>query len=186
MPIVKIQKPNIITFTYKQLKDDDDYGSCLWARFNLDLVSYTMTVESDCGNYSYSWSATPKTESFLHLCSRFNKDYLLEKFSNKNRVDVDETVKAIFEWIELNNIDINNPDLNSLKEIEFTSSGYTATFIELEHKIDELGLNDIFDAEEINDCIIMDYPYKALKIVDVFIQHIKPKIKEYEEGRQCD
>ena len=47
------------------------------------------------------------------------------------------------------------------------------------------GDNDIFDAEEIGNCIIMDYPYKALKIVDVFIRHIKPKIKEYEEDKQC-
>lgn len=186
MPTVEILKPSIVTFAYKQLKDDEDYGSCLWARFNFDLVNYSMTIESDCGDYSYGWTPTPETESFLHLCSRFNKDYLLEKLSSQSRVDTDETRKAIFEWIELNNIDIENPDLNSLKELEFASSGYTATFIELEKKIDELELNDIFDAEEIGDCIIMDYPYKVLKIVDVFIRHIKPKIKEYEENKQCD
>ena len=106
MPTVDILKPSIITFAYKQLKDDEDYGSCLWARFNLDLVNYSMTIESDCGNYSYEWIPTPETESFLHLCSRFNKSYLLEKLSSRSRVNTDETRKAIFEWIELNNIDI--------------------------------------------------------------------------------
>lgn len=186
MPMVKVQKPNIITFTYKQLKDDEDYGSCLWARFNLDLVNYTMTIESDCGNYSYGWNPTPKTESFLHLCSRFNKDYLLNKLSIQNRIDDNATWNAILENIEDNDIDTENIDLRYLKGLCFAYSESFMLFNELEKEIDDLGLKDIFETETLCDCIIMDYPYKALKIVDVFIQHIKPKIREYEEDKQCD
>lgn len=64
---VTIEKPEIITLLYHQEKADEDYGSCLWARFYLDTKNYTMSIESDCGKYSYGWYPTPDSESFLHL-----------------------------------------------------------------------------------------------------------------------
>lgn len=185
MPTVEVLKPSIVTFAYKQLKDDEDYGTCLWARFNLDLVNYSMTIESDCGDYSYSWTPTPETESFLHLCSRFNKDYLLGKLSSQSRIDDNATWKAILENIEDNNIDTENIDLRYLKGLCFAYSEISMLFNELEKEIENLGLSNIFETATLWDCIIMDYPYAAVKIVDVFLEHIVPKIKEYEEDKQC-
>ena len=52
---IAVEKPEIITISYRQERGDKDYGSCLWARFNFDLKHYSMTIESDCGNYCARW-----------------------------------------------------------------------------------------------------------------------------------
>lgn len=51
MPIIAIENPEIMTVSFRQTRDDKDYGSCLWARFNFDLKHYHLSIESDCGNY---------------------------------------------------------------------------------------------------------------------------------------
>ena len=83
MPIVLIEKPEIITISYRQERGDSDYGSCLWARFNFDTKNYHLSIESDCGSYANGWVPTPKSESFMHLCARFDKEYLLDKIDNR-------------------------------------------------------------------------------------------------------
>jgi len=80
---VTVEKPKIVMLMYRQERSDEDYGSCLWARFNFDLKHYSMSIESDCGNYSYGWTPTPDAESFLQLCARFNWEYFLDKISFK-------------------------------------------------------------------------------------------------------
>ncbi len=162
MPTVEILKPSIVTFKYRQLKADEDYGTCLWARFNLDLVNYSMTIESDCGDYSYGWTPTPETESFLHLCCRFDEGYLLEKFSNRGVVNSDKTWKAILEHIKEYKSDISSEGLDSLKDVCFQYTlGFTELYISLEHTIKELGLSDLFDFETLEYCIETDYPTNA-------------------------
>lgn len=186
MPTVEILKPSIVTFAYKQLKDDEDYGTCLWARFNLDLVNYSMTIESDCGDYSYNWCPTPETESFLHLCCRFDEGYLLEKLSNQNVINSEKTWKAILEHIKEYKADISSDALDSLKAVCFQYTlGFSELYITLEHTIKELGLSELFDFETLEYCIETDYPTNAKTIVSVFLKHIVPKIKEYEEDKQC-
>ena len=69
MAKVVVEKPQIISLLYKQEDTDKDYGSCLWARFYLDLKNYTMSIESDCGNYTYGWTPTPESESFTPVRS---------------------------------------------------------------------------------------------------------------------
>ena len=190
MPTVEILKPNIITFGYKQNKDDEDYGTCLWARFNLDLVNYSMSIESDCRNYSYGWTATPETESFFHLCSRFNKDYLLEKFSSKSVINNKETWNKVYQTIFDNLADSENIqilDLSNIKKICLNYSNYNELFdklVEELKELEELESRDIFDWDTIDDCIVTDYPIGAITIVDIFFEHILPKIKEYEKEQE--
>ena len=98
MATVKVTEPKMITIEYRQEKGDEDYGTCMWARFNLDLINYTMFIESDCGTYGYGWYPTPDRESFLKLCSRFSEGYLIEKLSSQTVVDNDAT------WEQLQNL----------------------------------------------------------------------------------
>ncbi len=182
MPTITVKKPNIITFAYRQKKDDKDYGTCLWARFNLDLENYSMAIESDCGNYSYQWTATPDTESFLHLCCRFDKGYLLEKFSNRSVINSGETWKAIFEHIKEYEADISSDDLDNLKDVCFQYTlGFSELYIALEHTIKELRLSDLFDFETLGACIETDYPTNAKTIINIFFLYIVPEIRKYEE-----
>ena len=76
---VKEIKPEIVVLEYRQDKDDEDYGSCLWARFYFNLDKYELFVLSDCGNYGYKWCETLGSESFLELMARIGEDYLLWK-----------------------------------------------------------------------------------------------------------
>ena len=90
---ITVEKPEIITLMYRQEKTDADYGSCLWARFQFDLKNYTLHIEGDCGNYTHGWVPTPEHESFLHLCGRFDYEYLLYKMSNKTVIDSEKLGK---------------------------------------------------------------------------------------------
>ena len=95
---VTIEKPEIITLLFKQEKSDEDYGSCLWARFYIDIKNYTLSIESDCGNYVYGWVPTPNSESFLHLLSRLNEDYLLSKISDATVIDGKQPLQKSLRW----------------------------------------------------------------------------------------
>lgn len=99
MAIVKIEKPEIITISYRQERSDKDYGSCLWARFNFDIKHYHLSIESDCGTYGNGWVPTPDHETFLQLCSRFDNGYLLDKLDNRSVVDGRATHKALMEFL---------------------------------------------------------------------------------------
>lgn len=107
MAKTRFKQPNIITIEYRQEQGDPDYGSCLWANFNFDLERYDLTIMSDCGNYAYSWVATPNSESFMHLMSRVDQGYLLDKIAARCQVNYDETlanVKALISVMELTQI----------------------------------------------------------------------------------
>ena len=97
--ILEKQTPRILRIAYHQEQDDPHYGSCLWAYFDFDLDRYMMNIQSDCGNESYRWVETPKTESFLHLMARINDDYLINKLFTPSELDVDETLAEVREWL---------------------------------------------------------------------------------------
>lgn len=65
---------NIRCLEYRQDKADTDYGSCLYARFYLNLDKYELNIISDVGNYAYQWVATPEHESFLELMARITDE----------------------------------------------------------------------------------------------------------------
>lgn len=54
MEIVERKNPSIVRFSYNQERTDPDYGSCLWADYDLDTENYTITINSDCGNFVYN------------------------------------------------------------------------------------------------------------------------------------
>lgn len=78
--------PHLLVIEYRQEKGDPDYGSCMWATFTFDLNRYSMTIQSDCGDYSYGWAPTPKTESFVELLCRLEPGYLLYKIPNTKKI----------------------------------------------------------------------------------------------------
>lgn len=183
MALVRVLQPEVITIEYTQEKSDSDYGSCLWARFNFDTRNYSLTIFSDCGNYTYEWAPTPEVESFLKLMSRVNGDYLLDKISSTSVVDGDETWKNVQEYIN-NVLDGEEPDF-SLLEVEnvcyycSTSEVYNALLDSLRYTNAN---NDYADDYALLQCIEQTYPHAAKKIVEIFMNHIQPKIKLYLES----
>ena len=181
MAIVKVETPEIITISFRQERGDQDYGSCLWARFNFDVRNYHLSVESDCGSYGNGWIPTPKHETFLHLCARFDKEYLLDKIDNRTVVDGAATYKDLLEYLE-----------------DYDSFAYEAlseeSREELEHacrtcRTADEAMNEILDilsdtpfpsgisAYDVACCIEMTYPRGAKKIAEIFWDYIRSEVK---------
>ena len=168
---VTIEKPKIISLLYKQEKTDKDYGSCLWARFLFDTENYSLHIESDCGNYSYSWCPTPNTESFLHLMARIDKGYLLRKISDRTVVDGEAT----FESLKVNLEDVCDDDVDWEEVKEYCCGGYDER--EMVEEINSEIHNEFIGEYDIWECVQKDYPNNAKKIASVFCNHIIPAIK---------
>ena len=186
---VAIEKPEIISLLYTQEKSDPDYGSCLWARFYLDLNNYTMAIESDCGNYTYGWVRTPNSESFLQLLSRMDPDYLLDKISSETVIDGNATAENFKEFIE----ECAESEFIELSDCEWErihDACYHHDTVRdvVEAVMDEITSTELKQALEYDSYylwsnVAMDYPASAKKIAAVFGNCIKPKIKEIIEGK---
>lgn len=179
MATVDIKSTRIITLEFRQEKGDDDYGSCMWARFLFDLDNYDLHINSDCGNYAYGWCPTPDKESFLKLMSRINESYLLEKISSRSVVDSDSTWENIKEYIN-DVLDGEAPDfeLDDVKNCchhRTVDEVYNALCDELKYTNAD---NENAEDYAIFECIDTTFPNGAMKIVSVFKNSIQPKIKE--------
>lgn len=181
---VTVEKPKIITLLYKQEKTDEDYGSCLWARFYLDLENYTMSIESDCGNYTHGWVPTPKTESFLQLLARMGADYLLGKISRETVIDRDATAANFKDFIqecaEGELIELSEDELEGIHDACYHHDNVRDL---VDNVLDEVISSELRKALEYDSYFLwshvtMDYPAGAKKIVEVFQNCIRPKIKE--------
>lgn len=179
MSTVNVKKREIQVIEYRQERGDEDYGTCLWARFSFDTVSYTLNINSDCGEYSYSWRPTPETESFMQLCSRFDGEYLLGKFSSRSEIDEENTYNEIERY--LRGIVFCEFDDQTWEKISAacTESDARVLVDGVMSAIDQTAVEFPNICEfDLYECIVKDYPIAAKKIVQVFMDHIKPKIKE--------
>lgn len=183
---VTVEKPEVITLLYKQEKTDHDYGTCLWARFYLDLKNYTLAVESDCGNFTYGWVPTPNSETFLQLLARMGEDYLLSKISNKSVIDGDATAEEMQELVkefsECEHIYLSNWDMEQIADACYHHSDERDL---VEAELDTVVSFDLRKALEsdtyyLYSAVAKDYPAGAKKIVEVFANYIKPVLKTLE------
>lgn len=184
---VTVEKPEIITLLYRQEKEDPDYGSCLWARFYIDTKNYTLSIESDCGNYLYGWTPTPESESFLHLLSRMDTEYLLYKISDRTIIDADATAAGMLELIkevaDSECVELEDWDIQQIKDACY-------------HHNDERDLVDAVmdaviptiirktieqDTYALYSSVQKDFPAGAKKIAEVFGNCIRPHIKSMED-----
>lgn len=168
MSNVTLKNYHIICFEYRQDKDDEDYGSCLWARFYFNLDKYEMMIVSDCGNFSYGWCATPKTESFMQLMSRCDKYYILKKIARQDVFDF----KATKEYLYLDTDD--DEERKKLDEIFDAFDYEPATGGDFVRMFDEENDGTFVDTFEMP---VYRYPYGAVRIAGIFNEHIRPKIK---------
>lgn len=190
MPLIAIEKPEIMTISYRQTKEDKGYGSCLWARFNFDLKHYSLAIESDCGNYSYGWLPTPRTESFIHLCGRFDKLYLLHKLSSKSVIDEAATFERLKEFLkdydEEGYENLTEDDLKILEDACVSFDDGHAVVNEIQKALDDTDYSGSCCDYDIACCIVKDYPNDVKRIVDIFHDHIQPVVRKLaEEDKSC-
>lgn len=163
---------NIRCLEYRQDIVDSDYGSCLYARFYFNLDKYELTIISDVGNYAYQWNATPENESFLELMARISSDYLLGKLcGSPKEFDYEATKEHFYDYAD------DDEDKQRLDEIfEEIESKYIPnngeTFIEMFENENDGWWSDAWEYP------VYDYTAWQKKIVQIFKDYIKPKIKE--------
>lgn len=172
MSNVTLKNYHIICLEYRQEREDEDYGLCLWARFYFNLDKYELVISSDCGSYGYKWGETD-SESFLHLMSKCSGSYILNKIARQDVFDFEATKDALY---------YDPPGDNEEKEL---NKKLDKIFNAFEYE-PETGSDFVRMFDEENDGTFIDtfempvygYPYSAVKIAEIFNKHIRPKIKE--------
>ena len=173
-------KPNILCLEYRQEKEDEDYGSCLWARFMFNLDRYELSITSDCGNYGYKWCETPNSESFLKLMARTDDGYMLDKlYGRANVFDYESTKEKIYEYFGEEEEDKEKLD-EIFDEMELYG-GEPDNASEFMRIFEDNNNNDFCDVWEMLE---FDYPSNALKIVSVFKECIQPYIRKMLESEE--
>ena len=176
------EMPEIVTIAFRQEKTDEDYGSCLWARFNFDTKNYSLLIESDCGSYHYGWTPTPLSETFLHLCSRFDWDYLLSKISHQTALDADATWKSIKGLVEsiIDDYEMDDLDEYDWKQLEsacYHNRDERDAFDSISNALDDTCICEKYETWDIWQAIETDYPVNARKICEVFRDYIQPELR---------
>lgn len=181
MPRIVHEEPEIVTISYHQTRDDADYGSCLWARFNFDVKHYHLSIESDCGSYGNGWCPTPDRETFLHMCSRFDEGYLLDKLDNRSVVDGEATYKALMEFLaDYDGCAYEALTSKQLKDLEDACRSNRKDRDCYDNIVDELECTEFsgsLSEYDIASCIEMTYPAGSKKIVQIFKDYIQPELR---------
>lgn len=195
MSKVEVQNPNIIRIAYHQEESDPNYGSCLWAYYDFDLDKYMLNIQSDCGNASYRWVATPKTESFLHLMGRINDDYLINKLFRETEVDFEETIADVKDWLGVGDdkdfqLDLTEEErkereeaLEDLKD-RLSEWGGKISSDAMAHLLDEWNNDYDLDIDCIWERVVTDYTAWEKRIVQIFMDYVQPKIEEILRGEE--
>lgn len=170
---VIITKPNTIMFeaypTVTQQKID-----CLWTHIILDLDNWTFYASSDVGNFSYRWHKN-NNETFLEFLSDINKQYLLGKISRRTEFNFQKSKQNILDII----LEDDVLDEEEQKEILEEINSKLAYYLDLEDFCEQVNSIEALDYYDLCDVEVRDFPYSAQIFVDIFINHIKPQIKEY-------
>lgn len=182
--------PNIRQFEYRQDRKDPDYGSCLWATFVLDCTNYTLYIASDRGSYAYSWTPTPKSESFEHLMSRIYDDYLLGKIETMRVFDYEKSLNNVIEYLKDDGV--SDDELEQFKEhMEYEDTVGLAGVVDDEFKaackegLDNIDCAYLLDGLDYGGCVY-EYPSDAKKLVQIFCEYLQPLLKENAENGKTD
>lgn len=168
--IITESKPRTRQFYLRQERSDSDYGTCLWAAITFDLDRYSMTAESDCGNYAYCWTPTPQSESFLRLMCRVDQDYLLRKISAQSVFNLEESKKMTLS--ALDDSEVTGELREEIMDIEVY--GDEMFYRECGDVLNRHGVH--YDFETI-ECA-KEYPRGAVKFAEIFCQSLQPYLRE--------
>lgn len=175
MEIERIE-PKVITYRLTPNMSDEEYHMCIWARYIFDCDNGRMNINSDAGDYSYGWGYN-EHEDFMHLMSRVNSGYLLNKISDRTVFNIDKSKSHTITNVQKYGIDYfgikDQKQLESvIEEINNIDDGASEeTFL---REVDDIVPEIDWDSIE----LVKEYPCGAVTVVDLFIKYLQPKIKE--------
>lgn len=186
------EKPDITRVIYRQEREDEHYGSCLWAFFDFDPDRGMLSIQSDCGDYAHRWPE--RGDEFWKLCAGMGGDYLIRKLCGKprevNQEATIDTVKEVLEDAEF----YKDEELNKMK-IKSVMESLDMLYADFDCA-DEVGLAQYL-LEQWNDdngnpldCaweyVAADYAAQQERIVQIYEEHIRPEIvKIIQERNKC-
>lgn len=166
---VTVIRPNVTEYRIRTEPGDAIHTRCMWANILLNHDTYTISAQTDCGDYSYRWPAT-KDESFRDLLLRALRDeeYLLGKFSSRTIFSPEETKQLFLEYNDIPDMEIlDDPAIQAVKAINArTEEEWVQTMLE-QH----------LDSEPW-DYIVKEYPPQAHTFVYLLQSVILPMLKE--------
>ncbi|MGL5433782.1 MAG: hypothetical protein ACRDBO_00095 [Lachnospiraceae bacterium] len=168
---VEIKKPDTVQFCIWMDKEDELYGRCMWARVTFDNINWSMMAQSDCGDYSYSWSPEIN-RTFLQLMQQIDGQYLLGKVADRTRFDEEASKGNLIMWVA--------EDGDSERMIAEINEIRTNSAHEFIREVEEIaGMDEYSDLWE---CIESDYPQSAKVFSELFVKCVQPEIRKYLRG----
>lgn len=174
---INVTHPEILRIQYRPEPNDKCYPACLWANFDMDMETDTLTITSDCGTFSYGyWDVGPR--GFLCFLCGLHEDYLLSKLAKATEFDLEATVEHMKELLEeadeysASKIGKLVQDLRERLEYREECGKTEYGVLDEWNEEHDLGLCDLWED------VVRDYPTYAKRIVGIFIEHIQPKIRE--------
>lgn len=171
---VSIKEPKTTEYCFRLEKEDDLYYNCTWARFLLNHDTYVLSIESDCGSFSYGWSVT-KAELFNELMVRIDKWYLLDKIASESVLNLEEskrkTIENIKESFEFELLPNRQQEyiIEEINDIEAnTEEGF---YRAVDKTLD-------YDISSENIETEMNYPLRARVICDFFEKYLQPELRK--------
>lgn len=161
---VQVIRPNIEKYRIRMERGDKDYTRCMWADILIDYDAYAITAQTDCGDYSYRWTATPGEESFRELCLRMlgHDEYLLGKFSEKTKFSLPES-KLLF-----SNMNKDPEDRGLVEAVNGICASTAEEWIEELHDL---------DIDEPWVYIVNEYPQSAFTFVHLLKTIVLPTMR---------
>ena len=96
---INVTHPEILRIQDRPEPNDKCYSACLWANFDMDMETDTLTITGDCGTFSYGyWDVGPR--GFLKFLAGLDEDYLLGKLAEQSEFDLEATVEGMKETLE--------------------------------------------------------------------------------------
>lgn len=178
--IITAERPKILRITYRQDKGDEDYCSCLWAWFDIDVENWNLSISSDCGSSQYRWPRESR-RTFLWFLSTVRSDYLARKLFGRTYlvVDGEQTLERILECAEFPegaeeyDLQCAKDDLEGLaSDIEGDSINYACERIEKWMREYNVEVADYWEL------VKTDYRPDQKKILEIWDKHIVPAIKQ--------
>lgn len=175
---MRVEKINPRVITYKLVPDkrDKEYFSCMWARYVFDCDNGRLNINSDAGDYSYGWGHN-EHEDFMHLMSRVDSGYLLNKISNRTVFNIEKSKAHTITNVQEHGVDYFW--INDQKQLE--------SILEEINDIDDGASEETFLREVVDivpeidwDFIetVKEYPCGAVTVVNLFIKYLQPEIKK--------
>lgn len=138
------------------------------AVFMLDTVNYTLSIESDYGEFCYRWCAS-STETFKDLMLRVGGEYLLRKLSDRTEIDWEKTVrKAKDEFFSYGGCKDKEKIKEFLNEIKYVDHNEIRFYDFVTSYAPNLFEGSFF---------VKDYPLQAKVLVAIFERYLKQCLK---------